>query len=228
MRIHSNPRTMAGLGLAATLLATSGCAGGYPGTAVRVGGTSVSRAEVNEIAQLRCDIATRGGGGQSTPFSTVLQSTAQILGNSELDHQFGEAMHATYDQALLNSQAQAYADSLNGVPQATVTRMVKVFRDSFSGTLLLADVGRKALVKQGDSNPPPDAQVQAGARALKQWMTQNNVTVTYDPRYDVGTSGQPGGGQGSLSVPVSAAAQRNNGVNADPASGPLPKSQLCG
>lgn len=224
-------KTALRVGVVAALVSLTGCAGGAPGAAVKVGGQTVTRAEVNEISQIRCDIATRAKTPSShpVPFSSIEQSTAQILGETVLDHKFGDAVHASYDEGYLNSQAQTYVDSLTGVPADQVSRMREVFVGSLSGVLLLADAGRKQLEKQGIANSQPDAQVQAGARLLKKWMQDNHVSISYDPRYDVGTSGKPGGGQGSLSVGVSESALRNNGVNGQlPADSGLPASQLCG
>ena len=95
------------------------------------------------------------------------------------------------------------------------------------GALLLADVGSQALKAKGTANPGIDESVNEGSKLAAAWA-KKHLDVEIDPRYNPGTSGQAGGGDGSVSRPVSSYATSAAGNPGAKFVAALPSGMRCG
>ena len=93
------------------LLTLSGCAGLHPGVAAQVGDVKITRSHVDDITRIRCELtASQASGSQAR--GSVQQGTLNVLVESARDNLYGQAVHATYDEATLRQQVQQFSDSL--------------------------------------------------------------------------------------------------------------------
>lgn len=208
------------------LLTLSGCAGLHPGAAAQVGDVRITRSHVDDITRIRCAL-TKTQGGAAQPRGTVQQGTLNVLVESARDNLYGQAVHASYDEATLRTQTQQFADSLKNLSASDKAAIVAEYRSSVKGALLLADVGAKSLKAKGTAKPGIDVSVNEGSRLAAAWA-KKHLDVEIDPRFNPGRSGQAGGGDGSVSRPVSAYAKAAAGTPGAAFVTALPSGMRCG
>lgn len=207
---------------ALALLTLSGCAGLHPGTAATVGDESIRRSEVDDVTRISCDL-----GGGSQPRAAVMRDIVNAMVTTRIDTQYAESVGATYDRAQLQGRVQQLKDSLSTLSDEDRDTYVQVVRDFLRSQLMLADIGAKSLKKQGTASPGVDESVNEGSRLSAAWA-KKHLDVEIDPRYNPGTSGKAGGGDGSISRPVSPYAKSAAGTAKPDFVSALPAELRCG
>ena len=207
---------------ALALLTLSACAGLHPGTAATVGDETIPTSEVDDVTRISCDL-----GGTAQPRSAVMRDIVNALVTTRVDTQYAESVGATYDKRQLQQRVQQLEDSLTKLSDTDRDTYVQVVSDFLRSQLMLADVGAKSLKKKGTAKPAVDESVNEGSKLSAAWA-KKNIDVEIDPRYNPGTSGKAGGGDGSISRPVSPYAKSAAGTATPDFVSGLPAELRCG
>ena len=216
--------------VAATATLLSGC-GMHPGAAVVVGDTEISGAEVDDAASALCASTVSSAEAQGQPKPELAargarQAAVQLLLDSELSRQFGEAEGIEPDQEQLSAALAQNAQGIETVPEAQREDFIDLFRGFQEGQLILSAAGEESLAAQGNDQPSPEEVTAEGARLRTEWA--RDVDVEVDPRFGDYDQGTVKPVSGSLSIPVSQRAFE--GANAEPGTewtAGLPASQKC-
>lgn len=226
--IRSRHRRYAVAGLAVLVaLGLSGCAES-PGTAATVNGTVIHASDVELLTQTSClAISQQAAGGSVTaqPISSVRQQMLWALIHAELATQFGISRHASYDRAQLRSDLSQTTQLVQAMPAADQQRLTQLLEFLDSSQLRLAALGERRLKALGQT-PTPATANGLGENLLKAF--QKSATISTDPVFSPGNDGVPGGGSGSLSVPVSSFATGSGGAAKAKWTQALPATQRCG
>lgn len=214
--------------VAGAALALSGC-GLHPGAAAVVGDTTISGAEVDDAAAALCSANLTGAEarGEAKPDLAsrgARQAALQLLVDSELSRQYGEAEDIDPDKAQVSQALAQNKQTVDLLPADRKDDFTAILRGYAEAQLVLIEAGRDSL---GDPMAPDDAAISEGTRLRNKWA--RSVDVEVDPRYGTYAQGTLTPGSGSLSVPVSEAAAA--GANSDPAANwvaGLPLTQKCG
>jgi peptidyl-prolyl cis-trans isomerase SurA len=207
---------------ALALLTLSACAGLHPGVAATVGDQTIPTSQVDDVTRISCDL-----GGNAQPRSAVMRDIVNALVTTRVDTQYAESVGASYDKAQLQQRVQQLEDSLTKLSDTDRDTYVQVVSDFLRSQLMLADVGAKSLKKKGTANPAVDESVNEGSKLSAAWA-KKNIDVEIDPRYNPGTSGKAGGGDGSISRPVSPYAKSAAGTAKPDFVSALPTELRCG
>ena len=208
---------------ALALLTLSGCAGLHPDTAATVGDESIPSSEVDDVTRISCDL----GGSAPQARSAVMRDIVNAMVTTRVDTQYAESVGGTYDKNQLQQRVQQLEDSLTKLSDTDRDTYVQVVSDFLRSQLMLADVGAKSLKKKGTANPAVDESVNEGSKLSAAWA-KKNIDVEIDPRYNPGTSGKAGGGDGSISRPVSPYAKSAAGTAKPDFVSALPTELRCG
>ncbi len=219
MKIHPLRALLVG---ALALLTLSACAGLHPGVAATVGDQTIPTSQVDDVTRISCDL-----GGNAQPRSAVMRDIVNALVTTRVDTQYAESVGASYDKAQLQQRVQQLEDSLTKLSDTDRDTYVQVVSDFLRSQLMLADVGAKSLKQQGTASPGVDESVNEGSRLSAAWA-KKNIDVEIDPRYSPGTSGKAGGGDGSISRPVSPYAKSAAGTAKPDFVSALPTELRCG
>ena len=206
------------------LLTLSGCAGLHPGAAATIGDESIRRSQVDDVTRISCDL---GVGQTAQPRSAVSRDIVNAMVTTRVDTQYAESVDASYDKAQLQSRVQQLKDSLTKLSTEDRDLYVQVVSDYLRSQLMLTDAGTKALQKKGTAKPSADEALNEGAKLAGAWA-KKHLDVQIDPRYNPGTSGQAGGGDGSISRPVSPYAKSASGAAKPDFVTALPSELRCG
>lgn len=212
--------------VAAGVLLLGGCGGVSPGTASVVQGERITTDEVNELVEAQCRLVeTLAATGQGEP-GTLVQAKQGVLGfliTVELREQFAAEQGVRADPALVRSFVEQQQIPGEGEDADTVRAFVQ--RD-IASQLVLAEIGAaQAGQELGEENIGPA--FEAGSQLFEEWSADAEIET--DPRYAPGPDGVPGGGEASVSRPVSEIATGAGGEQADPTYvASLPPSQRCG
>jgi peptidyl-prolyl cis-trans isomerase SurA len=204
----------------------AGCGTAHPGAAAVVGSEQISQQQVADVAEALCTVNVRSGQGTDLPSRGALQSALSILIRTAVSQQFGRAHHVHADQSQVSAAVDANLGPVSSLPpdQAEVFR--STLRDYASGQLVVIEVGKRALARQGTTGATQDQELAAGERLRRRF--EQGLDIQVDPRYGTWGGSDVTPGDGSLSVPVSQAAQQ--GASTDPGSSfaaGLPASQVC-
>lgn len=214
--------------VAGATLALSSC-GLHPGAAAVVGDTTITGSEVDDAAAALCSANISGAESRGEPKPDLAargarQAALQLLVDSELSHQFGEAEGAEPDRAQVSSALAQNAPTIDLLPEENKDDFRDILRTYAEGQLMLIAVGRESL---GNEAATDDEAISEGTRLRNAWA--KSVDVEVDPRYGIYEKGTLTPASGSLSFPASARAAA--GANADPSASwvaGLPTSQKCG
>lgn len=205
----------------------SGCAGMTPGAAAVVGPETITHEQVDDVALAVCsaNIASAKLSGQPAPTLATRgarETALQILVETELSHQFGEARGV---EASQRDVAEAVAQNENGIamlPAGQRADFREALRGYAEGQLILIAAGRRAL----GPDTPEDEAIAEGRRLRSQFV--KTIDVEVDPRYGRYEDQRVKPGGTSLSVPASAEARA--GERAQPSQtyiATLPATQRC-
>lgn len=213
----------------AALALLTGCGELPPGTAATVNGTRVTVAQVDDLVQANCagaERATASGQNATMPLNQVRQRSLGLLIDNELNRQFGRARHITPDPNLAAGFFQQFQPGIEPLPEQARSELTQVFGDWARGRAVLIEAGSRATgQKPGGGNM--DQLLRAGLQQRTTWLSSAEVVT--DPRYGPDEHGFPGGGDGSVSRPVSDFAKKASAAQSDPAwVSSLPAGQKCG
>jgi hypothetical protein len=220
--------TLAAVG---TALLLGGCGSVPPGTASVVGGTKISRSDVNELADAQCagiEAAAKSGQGQAQQAARkrVVQQSLYILMDTELSLQYGESegiAPRSQEVAVTTTSTEPFIKSL---PKKYHSYMEDFVQRWAEGRDVMTQVGEKATGQQPDANNAQSL-LDAGYQKRDPWL--KSVDIDTDPRYGPTGIGLPGGADPSVSKAVSSFAKSADKDQPDPAwVGALPAGQKCG
>jgi hypothetical protein len=220
-------RTVLAVVAAAAGLALSACSA-HPGSAAVVGDESISDSRVDDVAAARC--AAQGGGqsgGQDLASRGARQGALDVLINSALSRQYGASQGVQPDQEQVSAALAANAQNISGLPAEHRQEFKDTLREYAEGQLMLIEVGRRELAKDGTKNATEQQAVSEGTKLRNAWA-KKFADVTVDPRFGEYSKNALLPKSGSLSVAASQSA--TDGDSPDPSPGwiaSLPASQKC-
>lgn len=211
-------------------LALSACAGSHPGTAVSVGGYSLSRADLDEVTSGLCAVA---GSGQQQPTSraSTAQTTLALVVQSQQAIRYARTHDVSVADSALSAAQQGFERSVAGLGLSRAQRdaLLDISALISRGQLLQEAVGAKKLGVPVEGSQAQQT-IPAGTQVIASWAARYGPDVSIDPRYNLGLSkGQVQLRNGSVSVPVSTAGRQ--GASQQPSQdylGSLPAPQRCG
>jgi hypothetical protein len=208
---------------AVTALLLTGCAQNAPGVAADIGGDTISDEQVDSLAQALC-VLSAGQAAQANPPATGQQTrrqALQILLDNALAAEIIDPGSVDKQQvAAARKQAAASSAALPSRLRGTFDQAVE---DYATAQLGLAALGQESLRQQGKKATDQNAALAEGRRLLVAHADKAGVSV--DPRYGTFSKGQVAPSDGSLSVPVSAAAKASAAGTA--AGADLPANLSC-
>ena len=212
-------------------LTLGGCGSLPPGAASVIDGTTITRNDVNELADAQCaGIKEAAESGQAeagaTPRKELVQQALALLMDVELTLQYGESEGV---KPRPQEVATAYAQIkplLESLPEKYQPFMFDTFETWAQSRDVLTQIGVQATGQQPDANNAEQL-IQAGYQKREPWL--KTVDIETDPRYGPTGIGWPGAGDPSVSKATSSFAKDANKDQPDPAwVGALPSSQKCG
>ncbi|MEP6816433.1 MAG: hypothetical protein ABI873_12865 [Marmoricola sp.] len=207
------------------LLTLTGCGALHPGVAVQIGDTSISRDQVDALSRIQCDLS-KGRPSGSQPRARMVQATVNILIETAIDNMYGASVGATYDRSALQTQVQQFKTGVAKLPPKDRDAITAAFTDYARGRLVIESAGQRKLKAQGQQNPGTDEAINEGSRLAGRWAKKLDIQV--DPRYNPGKSNQAGGGDGSISRPVSRYSKASAGTGSPAFVASLPTGLRCG
>lgn len=227
--LHAKPARLA-LVVASAAMFLTGC-GMHPGAAIVAGDETISDQEVDDAAAALCASTVSSAEAQGQPRPELAargarQAAVQLLLDSELSRQFGEAQGIEADQQEVSAALAQNAQGIEAIPPAQREDFRELFRGFQEGQLILDEAGRASLAAQGNAEPQQEEISTEGIRLRDEWAADLDVEV--DPRYGEYADGTVTPVSGSLSIPVSERAAQ--GANAEPPTewtAGLPASQKC-
>lgn len=212
-------------------LALSGCGSLHPGVAAVVGSDTISREQVDDVAAALCSANIEGAKarGQAAPEMAsrgARQGALQVLLDTEISHQFGEARGVEANQQLVSQALAQNEQGLQLLPESQRPAFREALKEYAEGQLMLIEIGRQSLQDQGKTNVTDDQALAEGQRLRQKYVESLDVEV--DPRYGTFEQGtlKPGG----TSMSVAQSDDARAGSKADPGTAfvsGLPVSQRC-
>ena len=205
----------------------------HPGAAAVVGSESITDAKVDEVALALCAAQAGGQSGQQQQPQDLAgraarQGALDVLINSTLSRQYGESQGVEPDQEQVSAALAANAQSIAGLPAEHRGPFKETLRAYAEGQLMLIELGRRQLAKDGTANATEEQAVAEGTKLRNAWAAKH-ADVSVDPRFGEYSKNALLSKSGSLSVASSKSA--TDGGSPDPSPGwiaSLPASQKCG
>jgi hypothetical protein len=212
-------------------LTLGGCGTLPPGTASVVGGTKISRSDVNELSDAQCAGITAAGKtqqgqSQETPRKQVVQQSLSLLMDTELSLQYAESEGVKPRPEQVAAAATATEAFIQTLPEKYHAFMHDFVERWAAGRDVMIQIGEKATGQTADANNAQDL-LNAGMAKREPWL--KTVDIDTDPRYGPAGIGWPGGADPSVSKAVSSFAKSAGKSQPDPAwVSALPAGQKCG
>jgi len=212
-------------------LALGGCGSLQPGTASVVGGTKISRSDVNELSDAQCaGIAAAAKSQQSqtqeTPRKLVVQQSLSILMDTELSLQYAESEGVSPRPEQVAAAASSTEAFIKTLPEKYHSFMTDFVERWAAGRDVMIQIGEQATGQKADANNAQDL-LNAGMQKREPWLKK--VDIETDPRYGPAGIGWPGGADPLVSKAVSPFAKSAGKAQPDPAwVSALPAGQKCG
>ncbi|MGH3497042.1 MAG: hypothetical protein ACRDP1_06230 [Nocardioidaceae bacterium] len=213
-------------------LLVSGCGSFYPGSAARIGDTTVSMDHLDNLATAYCQAFVANGKltGSAFPVEAGVAKRRQVLGIIEeniLAKGAAAKLGVTANPADYTSNAAQISSLLKAMPAKYRAPLLEVVTMSSQSTQLEINIGDKLI--GGD---PTKIDTQTAQKAGQQYVTKYaaSVPVTFDPRFGVDRNGGlVNGGSGSLSAGLSSLATAPSDASSTSSyAASLPPSQVCG
>jgi len=216
--------------VAASLVVLAGC-GVHPGGAIVAGDTTISDEEVDDAAAALCASTVTSAEAQGQPRPVLAsrgarQAAVQLMLDSELSRQFGEAQGIEPDEQEISAALAQNAAGIRAIPAAQRDDFRDLFTGFQEGQQIIDAAGRASLEQQGNQEPTDEEVTTEGVRLRNEWAADLDIEI--DPRYGTYADGTITPTSGSLSIPVSERAAQ--GANAEPGTAwtaALPASQRC-
>ena len=209
---------------------TSGCSD-HPGDAAAVGSNRISSSDLDNVATALCSAQTgsaQQGQPQDLPSRSARQLALSLLIDSKLSFAFGDAVGLQPDQEQVDQAVASREQVVKTVKSAHDRKVLRAtLTDLAKSQLIVAEAGRRELVKSGTSKITADNAIAAGTKIRNDWVAKH-LDVSVDPRFGTFSKGSLHAGSGSLSVPVSS--RSKSGAKQQPSSSwvsGLPDTQKC-
>lgn len=188
--------------VAAATVTLTGCGALQPGAAAVVGDTRISHEEVDDAAAALCSANLRGAEAQGQPTPDLPSqmarvSAVEIMVDSELSQQFGDARGVEPDRQQVSQALAQNAQLVQLLPQGQREEYRELARGYLESQLTMVEAGRQEL----GADAPEDQAIAEGQRLRSEFAEGLDISV--DPRYGSYENGTVRAGGGSLSVAVS-------------------------
>lgn len=195
--------------------------------AARVGGETISSADVDTLTKAECTLA--GMVGQQATAQPVRQRRTAALGQLiDLEiFQLAAQEGGDYDKAAYAGELARLRQEIAVLPGDVRERTEEIYADYIKGILQLREASLASLAAQG-IRQPDQAQLEAELQA-RYAAAREGVEIEINPAYSPDGRGIPGSQDGSLSVAVSDYAKQAGAAQPDPEYvGGLAPKLLCG
>lgn len=220
MRLTRRTLALPAAGLCAALLLSS-CGQTSPGAAAEVDGTTISRDEVDDFAEVLCALASSNPQQSGpVPATQMRAQSLDILLGIEVGRRVGDV--DAVDQRTISQQMQSVREQSAQIPEQYRALFLERAEEFSRSEAAIAPVLAASLRKQGkDPNDPAGLQAER-ARLVAEYLATHDAEI--DPRFGSLEDGAFQPGEGSLSFDVSGeAAQEDPAAEASA----LPASQQC-
>lgn len=230
MRIGRPRRAAAATGAAVALLLLAGCGDLPPGAASVVNGHTISRDQVDELADAQCagvKLAATQGQGQKVPRKQLTQRALGLLIDIRLNLDYGKSLGLSPRVEQTTADFAQVQPLIKALPKQYQSYLDDVFHQWADGRDMVEQVGEQAS-GQAATSANADQVLNAGYVKREDWL-KKDASITTDPRYAPGKVGWPGEGDSSVSTPVSSYAR--SAAKAQPSTAfleALPAGQRCG
>jgi hypothetical protein len=165
---------------------------------------------------------------QELPTRSARQLALGLLIDAKLSFAYADSVGLAPDREQVDQAVASREEVLTTLKSAQQRKVLRAtLTDLAKSQLILAEAGRRELVKAGTANITADAAIAAGTKLRNDWAAKH-VDVSVDPRFGTFSKGSLRSGSGSLSVPVSSRSKQ--GAKQQPSSSwvsGLPASQTC-
>lgn len=227
-------RTTRAAGLAVVALALTGCGGSigiHPGSAIVVGGRSMSMSKVDSTSTAYCQayVPTIQQQGSQIPMRYLRQFVAASLAERFIGQGLAEQYHVSPASGYRQNQAQVQQQFAQAPPDQLAAVLVVEGGDPYLQNVQVA-VGQQLTGNYGQANADIKAAQQRGIVATQDWLKAHSVEI--DPSLGVTVeNGQVKRTRDETSYPVSALASagaQQTGAPDPSYTSALTPSQLCG
>ena len=188
------------------LLASSCSGNNAPGVAADVDGHTITDNQVDDFAEVLCNLGGLPGETNSgTPTRNARARALELLINNELAFEMGKDVHV--DQAAVDNAVEQNQAARDAVPDSMTGTFDSFVSDFAKAQMTVIAVGRASLEKAGKSSGQitDDAAYAEGQRLRLAYADKADISI--DPRFGSLSAGVVVPGSGSLSVPQSQAAK---------------------
>ncbi|HET8559414.1 MAG TPA: hypothetical protein VFL69_02750 [Marmoricola sp.] len=219
-------RSLALVAAATAVLALAGCGVGSSSAAAHVNGKPVPTSDVDLLARITCTDLSNSqsvSGTNTRPISVVRGQAVQALIDADVADMMARQRGTSYDKKQLALTMGQVDNALPQLPEADRQPARDLVERLVRAGLEVQEIGRQALVAEGQAHPGSQAAVAKGQELQRAFEKKADIEV--DPRYATARSAT--GDQ--MSIPVSSFAR--SGAQSQPSqlwSVQLPASQRCG
>lgn len=227
---RSHPRLRAAGLATAGVLALTGCADVPPGAASVVNGHTITRAQVDQLADAQCAgvaLAARQGQGQVVARKQLTQRALGLLIDIQLNLDFARSLELEPRPTKAAADFAQVTPLIDTLPTKYQPYLKNVFRRWADGRDMLTQLGENAS-GQAATQANAEQILNEGYAQRQTWLTKN-ADIDTSSIYSPGKVGWPGEGDSSVSQPVSSFAK--SAASAQPSTAflsGLPAGQRCG
>ena len=219
----------------ASVLVLSGCSRSLGGdVAATVDGTTITNADVSFLAKMQCDAINeavkdpaQSGNVQAVSRKQLRADMLNALVQAQLDSDLAKKQHVSYDRATYRQVMDQFEQAVQAAPKKDRSRFRDLVGSLYQGKLEAYAIAAEQLTAQGVSQPSQQ-QVESVVASLERGLLLK-ADIHIDPVYGADAQGLAGGGDASLSKPISSFAKASTASPEDASfvSG-LPPYQRCG
>lgn len=219
-------RTVAVLGLGVAVLA--GCGSARPGVAFDVAGSTTSLSQVDNMSLALCEALRPQLAAQQDvrPMSQVRTFATMLMINGEVARKIG-AENDLKPSPEYGAAVDYWEQQAGSVDEGLREDFVAINTMGMLDTDYRAQLGRRILAEQGNTEPTDEEATAAGSQVFDEWFASHDIDV--DPRFGMQVvDGIFTPDDGALSVPVSDLAVSRANLEDVSYVSSLPDDQVCG
>lgn len=207
MMVRRTSRVARVAGVLCLALLASSCSGNNdPGVAADVNGQTITDDQVDEFAQVLCELGgLPGETDKGTPTRNARSRALELLVNNQLAFDIGEEVDV--DQAAVNTAVAQNAAARDAVPEDLQSTFDEFVDDFATAQMTVLAAGRQSLEDAGKSpeQVTDDKSYAEGQRLRLEYADSADIAI--DPRFGTLVDGVIVPTSGSLSVPQSTEAK---------------------
>lgn len=207
------------------MLVLSSCGNNAPGVAAQVEGDQITDSQVDDFAQVLCELnsgaGSQGAGASATPTKQLRFQALQILMGNDLALDVIDP--GSVDPEQVSAAVEQAAASRDALPSSLRGVFEDVVEEFATAQLGLTALGRESLQGAGEKKIDDQAALAEGDRLRTAYA--RNADVSVDPRFGTFSDGTLQPSDGSLSVAVSKAAV--DGASPEGSGTDLPANLTC-